>query len=245
LDKVYAYDHALTKNVFATLKRMEPNLMITKTLDYDAAEAHMQANNLSIEAILNEFEPLYKELLMSNDWPPAMNKTDKKAPELNLAAEIRSMTDSELEVFISKKVEATLTKGRGGNTAEHPDRLDRLSCHQCRQEGHKKPDCPNKDAPTVDALPTIVNTADPQVVQFKGKCKFWCRKCGDNGCWTTSHATSQHKGGKLEPLILREHQDQPMSLPSLLMFRHTMSIPLGQTQSSDGQDEHYQHCSLG
>jgi hypothetical protein len=47
-------------DVFATLKRMEANLMITKTLDYDAAEAHMQANNLSIEAILNEFEPLYE-----------------------------------------------------------------------------------------------------------------------------------------------------------------------------------------
>jgi hypothetical protein len=98
LDKVYAYDHALTKHilkrmtevsveqfrldVFATLKRMEPNLMITKILKYDTAEAHMQANNLSIEAILNEFEPLYEELLTSNDWPPAMNKTDKKAPEL-------------------------------------------------------------------------------------------------------------------------------------------------------------------
>jgi hypothetical protein len=148
LDKVYAYDHTLTKNilehmtevsveqfcldVFATLKQTEPNRMITKTLDYDAAEVHMQANNLSIEAILNEFEPLYEELLTSNNWPPAMNKTDKKAPELNLAAEIQSMMYSKL----AKKVEATLTKGRGANIGEPLDKLDKLTCHQCRQEGH-------------------------------------------------------------------------------------------------------------
>jgi hypothetical protein len=79
LDKVYAYDHALTKHVlkrmaevtveqfrldvFGTLKRMEANLKIVKTLDYDAAETHMRNEDLSIELILDEFEPLYEELL--------------------------------------------------------------------------------------------------------------------------------------------------------------------------------------
>jgi hypothetical protein len=98
LDKVYAYDHAITKpvlkrmsevtveqfrlDVFGTLKRMEPNLKIVKTLDYEAAEAHMRNKDLSIELILNEFEPLYEELLTSGDWTPAMNKTDKRLQSL-------------------------------------------------------------------------------------------------------------------------------------------------------------------
>jgi hypothetical protein len=211
LDKVYAYDHALTKNVlkwmsevsvdqfrlnvFTTLKGMEPNLKITKTLDYDAAEAHMQAQNLSIEAILSEFEPLYEELLTSNDWPPAMNKTDKKAPELNLAAIVADMSESEFQAFIAKKVEAEMVKPKGEGSGQ-PDRQGKVTCHLCGQEGHKKPDCPNKDAPTVETLPSVVAATDPQVVQFKGKWKFYCGKCGNDGRWTLSHVTSQHKAAK-------------------------------------------------
>ena len=59
--------------------------------------------------------------------------------------------------------------------------------------------CPNKDAPTVDTLPTTVAPTDPQVVKFKGVHKFWCTNCkraNTTGRWTVSHTTSQHKAGK-------------------------------------------------
>jgi DNA-directed RNA polymerase subunit M/transcription elongation factor TFIIS len=141
-----------------------------------------------------------------------MNKTDKKAPELNLAADIRSMTDAELEMFIAKKVEVALTKARGGNMVEPSDKPGKLTCHQCGQEGHKKPECLNREAPTVDKLPTSTHPTDPQVVQFRGKWKFWCGKCGNNGRWTTSHTTSQHKGG-----TARDPGTQPTPQPTHLV----------------------------
>jgi hypothetical protein len=206
LDRVYSYDHSLTKNVlkrmsevtveqfrldvFATLKRMEANLKIIKTMDYDTAEAHMQAQNLSIESIMNEFEPLYEELLTSNDWSPAMNKSDKKAPEINLAADFSSMTETEINAFIAKKIEAAIGKTKPDQTRDKPEKV---VCFGCGQEGHKNPDCPNKDAPTVETLPATVAATDPQIVQFKGKWKFYCGTCHR---WTAGHVTSQHKARK-------------------------------------------------
>ena len=182
--------------VFGTLKRMEPNLKVVKTLDYEAAEAHMQGQNLSVESILDELEPLYEELLTSGDWPPAMNKTDKKAPELNFVEMLAGMSADEANAFVQNKIaEATAaaTSKPSGGRVEGPTKSK--VCHLCGQEDHVKSDCPNKDAPTVTTLPATVTSADPQVVQFKGKWKFWCDKC-HGGRWTTSHITTQHKGGK-------------------------------------------------
>jgi hypothetical protein len=176
-------------DVFATLKRMEVNLKIIKTMDYDTAEAHMQAQNLSIESIMNEFEPLYEELLTSTDWAPAMNKSDKKAPEINLAAELASMTDAEINAFIAKKVETAIGNGKK-KVDQTGDKPAKVVCFGCGQEGHKNPDCPNKDAPMVETLPATVAPTDPQIVQLKGKWKFYCGTCHR---WTAGHVTSQHK----------------------------------------------------
>jgi hypothetical protein len=209
LDQVYSYDHSLTKNVlkqmsevtveqfhldvFATLKRMEANLKIIKTMDYDTAEAHMQAQNLSIESIMNEFEPLYEELLTSNDWSPATNKSDKKVPEMNLAASFSTMTEAEINAFIAKKIEASVGKKNPDPSTDTSNKPAKISCFACGQEGHKVPDCPNKNAPVVEALPTTVAATNPQVVQFKGKWKFYCGTCRR---WTAGHVTSQHKARK-------------------------------------------------
>jgi hypothetical protein len=68
-------------------------------------------------------------------------------------------------------------------------------CHQCGQDGHISPNCPNRKKSNGDrnAKRTPPADGESETKLFNGTTFYWCAKCHR---WTKSHGTSKHTGGQ-------------------------------------------------
>jgi hypothetical protein len=115
LDKLYAYEHTITKkilwnlsqvtvdrfriSVYTLMDQIEPKLQEIKTLSYTDAEFHMIAEHLDLEFILTKYEAMYKSMVTSGEWAPARNKIDKNVPEVNQVEVDKSKKDQEYKSY--------------------------------------------------------------------------------------------------------------------------------------------------
>jgi Zinc knuckle len=196
LDKLYAYEHTITKkilwnlsqvtvdrfriSVYTLMDQIEPKLQEIKTLSYTDAEFHMIAEHLDLEFILTKYEAMYKSMVTSGEWAPARNKIDKNVPEVNQVEVDKSKKDQEYKRHTDKKTDPK-------------DKDKKNTCYTCGQEGHISPKCRNKDAPVVDKLPDPQAEGALKVVKYKDKCKFLCTKCKR---YMATHLTEQHTAPK-------------------------------------------------
>ena len=158
-----------------------------------AATKYMADLDLSYEAVSETIATRYVWYRNNNEWDPAKNAHDSKAPPT---------------AYLTKAEAMALIRNNGKYTKDGGRASKKGTCFNCGQPGHMKKDCPNLKSVTGSENPKGNATgSDKQQRSWKYKApganepttktvdskEFnWCGKCKR---WSTSHGTAEHHGG--------------------------------------------------
>ena len=185
--------------------------------DKTTANEYMRSNNLTYKHVCEQVEDRYRAMLDRNEWPPARNARDSKAPSQAYGVNILegqqyALTKADIMALVQ---DMKRDVKRSGKTGIPPG-----TCHNCGKPGHWKHDCPlllkdrGKEASNSQERHSRTNggrhqrnqrtpkhltawkrkppdPGAPQTKTVKGKVFNWCEKCNR---WSTTHSTSTHIG---------------------------------------------------
>ncbi len=157
--------------------------------------------------IFHDLKMSYRRILGKNDWEPAWTNSKTTETEVSaMKAEIKKLTAA---VLTQKENGSSSGGGNSGGGGGHVKEADAI-CHGCKQKGHFKHNCPNKNqggnnngsggnnqdtnggkGGSASAWKTVAPADGASEKQSRnGKEYFWCGKCK---CWNLTHVTGQHK----------------------------------------------------
>ena len=167
---------------------------------HSAATKYMADLDLPYEAVSETIATCYVWYRNNNEWDPAKNAHDSKAPPMAY------LTKSEAMALICNN----------GKDAKDGGGSKKGTCFNCCQPGHMKKDCPNLKSVTGgenrngQSRPTPKSNVvgsdkqqhswkytapganEPTTKTVDSKEFQWCGKCKR---WSTSHGTAEHHGG--------------------------------------------------
>jgi hypothetical protein len=179
----------------AVKQKLEQALLDIGFKDKEAANLHMQVNNLTFKDICNHAEDAYRMLIDRKVWPPAQHTCNSKAPPAAFGNMVTPITRTEVLNLIQSK---PFTNGAGS--------AKKGVCHKCNKPGHWSRKCPEynkgkgrngnngnkrpKDAKSWKSAPPPSGAS--QVKQANGNTFNWCASCKR---WTTTHFTATYTAG--------------------------------------------------
>ena len=146
----------------------------------------MSRDKVGWNDILKEAEENYKGMTIEGNihWPAACNTPDLRAPATNFGANLMQTMGKQ------RKFQGKKSKFKKNGNGKH------------NKDKHQKKRKPHKDMFALKTIPPLPsdrygckNGSPWYKKMVGGKLYHWCAKCGENGRWTLSHATGDHKEG--------------------------------------------------
>jgi hypothetical protein len=111
-------------------KRVSDALLAIQFMTKEDADAHMLTESLTFRAVCEQVETQYRIFKDQNEWLPAKNVRDSKAPPTQFGANLLE------EKAITRTELLTLIQGQSGFASKGK------ACYSCGATGHFKRDCP-------------------------------------------------------------------------------------------------------